>query len=72
LPALMVFTRVFWHPCRVLAMCVGRLPGVFAALDPRLPSGTPTGVGRAGIAPSACETVAVGVGGALVALNVAE
>jgi len=49
LPALMVFTRAFWHPCRVLAMCVGRGPGVFAALDPRLISETPTGVGCAGI-----------------------
>ena len=28
--------------------CVRRGPGVVAALDPRLPSGTPTGVGRAG------------------------
>jgi len=45
----MVFTRAFWHPCRVLAMCVGRGPGVFAALDPRLISETPTGVGCAGI-----------------------
>jgi hypothetical protein len=48
LPASVVFNRGFWHPCRVLAMCGGGLPGVFAALDPRLPSGTPTGVGRAG------------------------
>jgi hypothetical protein len=48
-PASVVFTRAFWHPCRVLAMCVGRGPGVVAALDPRLPSGTPIGVGRAGI-----------------------
>jgi len=28
LPASVVFTRAVWHPCRVLAMCVGRGPGV--------------------------------------------
>ena len=33
-----------------------------ASLDPRLPSGTPTGVGRAGIRRSVRKTVAV-VGG---------
>ena len=60
MPALMVFTRAFWHPCRVLAMCVGRGPGVFAALDPRLPSGTPIGVGRAGIGRS-CRDRTFGV-----------
>jgi hypothetical protein len=43
-------------------MCGGRLPGVFAALDPRLISVTPTGVGRAGIGRSVRETLAV-VGG---------
>jgi len=57
-----VFTRAFRHPCRVLAMCGGRGPGVVAALDPRLISVTPTGVGRAGIGRSVCETLAV-VGG---------
>ena len=63
-PASVVFARAFCHPCSVLAMCVGRGPGVFAALDPRLPSETPIGVGRAGIGRSPRETVGVGVGGA--------
>ena len=45
MPASVVLTRAFWHPSRVLAMSEGRGPGVFAALDPRLPSGTPIGVG---------------------------
>ena len=62
LPALVVFTRAFWHPCRVLATRGGRVPGVVAALDPRLISVTPTGVGRAGIGRSVRETLAVGVG----------
>ena len=62
MPASVVFTRAFWHPSKVLAMCVGRGPGVVAALDPRLISVTPTGVGRAGIGRSVRETVAVGRG----------
>ena len=37
----------------------GRGPGVVAALDPRLPSVTPTGVGRAGGEQLACETARV-------------
>ncbi len=41
--------------------CWGRGPGVVAALDPRLPSGTPIGVGRAEIGRSVRETLAVGV-----------
>ena len=34
MPALVVLIRAFWHPCRVLAMCVGRGPGVFAGARP--------------------------------------
>ena len=53
------------HPC-FLAPLQGafrmgwRGPGVVAALDPRLPSGTPTGVGRAGI--GRCSRGASGIG----------
>jgi hypothetical protein len=38
---------------------VVRGPGVFASLDPRLPSVTPTGVGRAGGERLGCETARV-------------
>ena len=61
MPASVVFTRAFWHPSKVLAMCVGRGPGVVAALDPRLISVTPTGVGRAGIGRS-CRNREVALG----------
>ena len=40
----------------------GRGPGMVAALDPRLMSGTSTGVGRAGVGRSPRETVAVRAG----------
>ena len=53
-------------------MCVGRGPGVVAALDPRLISVTPTGVGRAGIGRSMRETVALCAGTVSGALTAAD
>ena len=39
MPALVVFTRVFWHPCRVLAMCVGGYRGCSLRSTPGYPLG---------------------------------
>jgi hypothetical protein len=62
LPASVVFTSAFWHPSRVLAMCVWGVTGGGRCARPPATLWDPIGVGRAGIGRSVRETVAVGVG----------
>ena len=60
MPASVVLIRAFWHPRRGAGVVGGGDRGWSLALDPRLMSVTPTGVGRAGIARSRRDR-AVGV-----------
>ena len=59
-------------PLQGAGVCGGRNRGCSLAIDPRLISGTPIGVGRTGIGRSMRETVALGAGTVSGALTAAD